>query len=192
MSPIIDFEEIGRGRLDGGYASHSGRRPQDDAFTFDDKPLRRALSRAFHLLSYRQRSERELRQRLADRFEPDVIDRAIDRLEELGLVDDARFAREWVDSRARNSPRGARALVRELLEKGVARPLADEAAASLDDEETARAAASRFARRLAGTGRERFRHRMWQHLRRRGYGCSLARRAADEAWRESVETGMDS
>ena len=59
----------------------------------EDKPLRKALGRALNLISYRQRTERELRERLAERFEQDVIDRAVDHLKEQGLVDDEAFAR---------------------------------------------------------------------------------------------------
>ena len=150
---------------------------------FDDKPLRRALGRALNLLSYRRRTERELRERLSDRFEPDTLDRAIDRLKDQGLVDDAAFASAWADSRTRNSPRSARALVREMTDKGVAPHLADAAVEGLDDLETARTAAAKFARQLSTADYERFHRRMWQRLRRRGYSASIARRATAEAWR---------
>ena len=155
----------------------------------DDKPLRKALGRALNLISYRQRTEQELRERLAERFEEDVIDRAIDYLKEQGLVDDEAFARLWSDSRTRNSPRSARALVRELTAKGVSRSIADGAVLDLDDEETARMAAAKFARRLAGNDYERFHRRLWQHLQRRGYSGSVARKAVSELWQEQVSAG---
>ena len=155
----------------------------------DDKPLRQALGRALNLISYRQRTERELRERLSDRFEPDVIDSAVDRLKEQRLVDDEEFARAWSDSRIRNSPRSARALVREMTDKGVARSIADAAVRDLDDEETVRVAAAKFARRLAGADYEQFHRRLWQHLRRRGYTGSVARRAASKLWQEREAAG---
>ena len=150
----------------------------------EDKPLRKALGRALNLISYRQRTERELRDRLAERFEQDVVDRAVDYLKEQGLVDDGAFARAWSDSRTRNSPRSARALVRELTSKGIARPVADEAVLYLDDEETARVVAAKFARRLVGNDYEQFHRRLWQHLQRRGYSGSVARKAVTELWQE--------
>ena len=150
----------------------------------DDKPLRKALGRALNLISYRQRTERELRERLAERFDHEVVHRAIDHLKDQGLVDDEAFARAWSDSRTRNSPRSARALVREMTGKGVARQLADAAVSNLDDEETARMAAVKFARRLAGADYEQFHRRLWQHLQRRGYSGSVARRAVSELWQE--------
>lgn len=150
----------------------------------DDKPLRKALGRALNLISYRQRTERELRQRLAERFDGEVVDRAVERLKEQGLVDDVGFARAWSDSRTRNSPRSARALVREMTDKGIARSVADEAVRDLDDEETVRTAAAKFARRLAGADYDQFHRRLWQHLQRRGYIGSVARRAVSELWQE--------
>ncbi len=150
----------------------------------EDKPLRKALGRALNLISYRQRTERELRERLGERFESDVIDRAVGRLKEQGLVNDEEFARAWSDGRTRNSPRSARALVREMTAKGVSKSVADAAVLDLDDEETARRVAAKFARRLAGNDYEQFHRRLWQHLQRRGYSSTVARRAASDLWRE--------
>ena len=155
----------------------------------DDKPLRKALGRALNLISYRQRTERELRERLAERSDPDVIDRAVDYLKEQGLVDDEAFARAWSDGRTRNSPRSARALVREMTAKGVSRSIADAAVLDLDDEETVRVAAEKFARRLAGNDYEKFHRRLWQHLQRRGYSGSVARKAVTELWQEHATAG---
>jgi regulatory protein len=49
------------------------------------------------------------------------VERAIERLTELGMLDDAAFARSWVESRERAHPRGRQALRRELALKGIAR-----------------------------------------------------------------------
>ena len=157
-----------------------------DSAMIDDKPLRKALGRALNLISYRQRTERELREKLADRFEEEVIDRAVDYLKEQSLVDDEAFAHAWSDSRTRTSPRSGRAIVRELTAKGISRSFADEAVIELDDEETARIAAAKFARRLSGNNYEQFHRRMWQHLQRRGYSGAVTRRAVAELWKERV------
>jgi regulatory protein len=50
---------------------------------------------------------------------PDVAERTLDRLAELGLVDDAGFARWWHDQRDRHRPRGRRLIEAELRAKGV-------------------------------------------------------------------------
>ena len=148
----------------------------------EDKPFRRTMGRALNLISYRRRSESELRRRLAEHHSEDSIDLAIDRLKEQGLIDDARFAREWSDSRMRHSPRSSRAIIRELSDKGVPRRVAEDAVDGLDDEATARVAAIKFARRLTDVGYEQFHRRLFGHLQRRGYGRSVARRIVSDLW----------
>ena len=150
----------------------------------DDKAVQRALGRALNLISYRARAEAELRRRLLEKAEPDVVDAAVERLKEQGLVDDAKFARDWAGSRTRHSPRSGRMIVRELVEKGVARSLAEAAVEELDDTDTAGEAASRFAHRLSDADYAGFHRRLMGHLRRRGYPDSVARRAASRLWRE--------
>lgn len=152
--------------------------------TQDDKAVQKALGRALNLISYRQRTESELRRRLSEKAEPDVVDAAVERLKERGLVDDAKYAMEWSDSRARLSPRSSRMIVRELMNKGVSSSLAESSVEGLDDDDTAYDAASRFATRLADADYERFHRRLWGHLQRRGYGPGAARRAVSRLWRE--------
>ena len=149
-----------------------------------DKAIRKALGRALNLISYRQRTESELRRRLSEKAEPDVVDAAVERLKEQGLVDDAKYAMEWSDSRARRSPRSSRMIVRELVNKGVAPSLAESSVEGLDDDDTAYDAASRFATRLADADYEQFHRRLWGHLQRRGYGTGVARRAVSQLWQE--------
>lgn len=89
------------------------------------------LAAALRFLEVRSRSVDEVRRRL--RFAGygfGLIDGAIDRLLELGFLDDAAFARAWLESRDRARPRGERALRVELRQKGVARDVSD---AALDD-----------------------------------------------------------
>ena len=65
---------------------------------------RLALERALASLSHRSHTEHELRRRLRRQFVDEEIDTAIDRLRELGYLDDARWASEF----ARSAPRTAR------------------------------------------------------------------------------------
>ncbi|MGW0158358.1 recombination regulator RecX [Mycobacterium sp. NPDC003323] len=72
------------------------------------------------LLTVRARTRAELEAQLAKRGYPeDVGVRVLDRLVEVGLLDDAAFAQEWVRSRRTNSGKGKRALAAELRTKGV-------------------------------------------------------------------------
>jgi regulatory protein len=86
------------------------------------------LEAALRFLEARQRSVTEVRRRLATAgYRPELIDGAIDRLLDLGILDDRSFTEAWVESRDRARPRGERALRRELAVKGVDRELVDRA-----------------------------------------------------------------
>ena len=147
-----------------------------------------AMSAALRLLSYRPRSETELRQRLARRGAPPaLIDSTIQRLRELGLVDDAAFARSWVESRERASPRGQRLLRQELRAKGVNSDALREVVEGVDDAEAALRASARRAASLSGLPQEEFRRRLGDFLRRRGFDYETIRLTVERRWRELAE-----
>lgn len=84
----------------------------------------RAMQYAFRVLGYRQRSEREMRQRLERKgFSAAIIDRTLKELFRLGLLDDREFARCWISARP---GRGPALLKQELRQKGIDRDLAEE------------------------------------------------------------------
>lgn len=79
------------------------------------------LEAAFRFLEARARSVSETRRRLTEAgYRPALIERGLERLQVIGLLDDEVFARHWVEARDRASPRGEAALRRELLLRGVA------------------------------------------------------------------------
>jgi regulatory protein len=86
------------------------------------EPSREELARALclRLLTARARTRAELAGQLAKRGYPnDISARVLDRLTDVGLVDDAGFAEQWVHSRRVNAGKGKRALAAELHTKGV-------------------------------------------------------------------------
>jgi regulatory protein len=90
----------------------------------DDPTL--VMGAALRFLESRARSTSEVRRRLVTSgYRPDLVENAIERLTELGMLDDDAFARAWVESRDRARPRGERALRAELRQKGVDRPIVD-------------------------------------------------------------------
>lgn len=95
-------------------AERRGRRA-----AIDDPAL--VLAAAARYLEVRSRSIAETRRHLVDAgYRPELVAGAVERLVELGLLDDDAFARAWVASRDRARPRGERALRRELVLKGIA------------------------------------------------------------------------
>ncbi|MGZ9159870.1 MAG: regulatory protein RecX [Candidatus Limnocylindrales bacterium] len=80
------------------------------------------LEAAVRFLEARSRSVSEVRRRLGGAgYRTDLVDGAIARLTELGMLDDEVFARAWVESRDRARPRGERAIREELRVKGIDR-----------------------------------------------------------------------
>lgn len=78
------------------------------------------LGAALRFLEARSRSVAEVRKRLgAAGYRSELVDGAIARLTELGMLDDAAFATQWVESRDRAHPRGEHALIIELRQKGI-------------------------------------------------------------------------
>jgi regulatory protein len=79
------------------------------------------LTAAARFLEARPRSTDEVRHRLREAgYRDELVEAALLRLTELGFLDDAGFARTWVESRDRARPRGVRALRDELRRLGVA------------------------------------------------------------------------
>ena len=85
------------------------------------------LEAAARFLEVRARSVAEVRRRLTmNGYRPELVDGAITRMTELGMLDDAAFAQAWVESRDRSRPRGERAIRVELGQKGLDRAVIDE------------------------------------------------------------------
>lgn len=113
----------------GEHSGHGGRRA-----TFAERRDRRAqiddplvvLEAAARFLEPRARSVTEVRKRLTGAgYRSDLIEGAITRMVELGVLDDSAFARAWIESRDRARPRGERAIRQELALKGVDREIVE-------------------------------------------------------------------
>jgi regulatory protein len=136
----------------------------------DDESYRAAMQRAGRLLATRSRSEHEVRTRLAGAgYEAGVVDRVVDRLLELRLLDDLGFARQWVAERS--TTRGPRLLCEELRGKGVAQDVIETAldAARLDEARAAAEQAARWSRKVVGRPLAEQARRLQTMLLRRGF-----------------------
>jgi regulatory protein len=121
----------------------------------------------------------ELRRKLGRRGYPyDEVDAALDRLVELGYLDDASFAGGMV--RQRLALRGPRAISAELAARGVDRALADEAVAGFDEAaqlvSATRLAERLYARKPVGGYREML-DGVGSKLVRRGFSPTVVRAA---------------
>jgi regulatory protein len=158
---------------------------------------------AARLLEVRSRSVHEVRHRLTRAgYRPELVEGAIERMVELGILDDEAFARAWVESRDRARPRGERAIRSELTLKGVDRASVDlvleerreaVAVAAEAGGETGSGSADRIAaeRLLARQARALERVADPRHRRQRAYAL-LARNGFDpETCREVAATVVD-
>lgn len=157
-----------------------------EALTRSDH-LHRCFNAAFHYLSYRPRSEPELRERLHRRgFDGDSVEAVITRLKEQGLVDDIAFAQFWRDNREAFSPRSQWLTKLELRRKGVANDIIDQVVDTIDDEDSAYRAALSKARSLPRSDEQSFRRRLGEHLRRRGFSYGVINHIVNRLWQNQV------
>lgn len=138
-----------------------------------------AVDRAVKLLSLRDHSEGELREKLYAAGYPDAVtDKVLAKLETMELVDDQAFADSWVLSRAHRH--GRRRIERELTQKGVSRETVQQAVSQLSDDDQLQDAVrlvSKFLGRTHGAWDRSLYQRTLSMLARHGYDADIARRA---------------
>jgi regulatory protein len=183
------------GGATGRRVSHAERRERRAAV--DDPAV--VLEAAARFLEPRARSVAEVRRRLTGAgYKPELVDGAIDRLLEFGMLDDEAFARAWVESRDRARPRGERAIRKELGLKGVDRSTIDLVLSERreavgvpgDDGETASPDRSAAERLLARHSRSLARVADPRQRRQRAYAL-LARNGFDPEVCRTVAATVD-
>ncbi len=151
-------------------------------------PESSARNVCLRLLTARPRSRAELAGALARKGVADeVAARVLDRLGEVGLVDDAAYADLVVRSGHRHRSMGRRALSAELRRRGVDDDTVGEAVATIDpseEEQTARQLVERKLRAMSGLDDATRVRRLAGMLARRGYPQGMAYRVVREALRE--------
>jgi regulatory protein len=168
--------------------TRSSREDRERAATekVDEDPEARARQVCLTLLTFAPRTRAQLSAALRKKGIPDgVADEVLARFEDVGLIDDAAFARSWVESRHYSRGLAGRALSAELKQRGVA---ADEIRAALDEQLSpdAEAAAARrlVERKIPGTRglpADQRTRRLAGMLARKGYSPGLAFRVIKEA-----------
>jgi regulatory protein len=145
----------------------------------------KAHDRALRFLSYRPRSEAEVRRYLRGKaVSPAIEEEVIEHLTRAGLLDDLAFARYWVENRESFKPRGLRMLRYELRQKGLGDETIAQALAGLDEEEGAYRVALRRGRRLAHLDQLSFRQKLSAYLLRRGFPYGVVNPVVERAWQK--------
>jgi len=152
-----------------------------------DDSNRRALEAGLNFISYRPRSAKEVADHLRKKsFAEAARGHAVHRLRELGYLDDAAFARFWVESRETHRPKGQWALAWELRQKGIGDAIIEDVLARFGGDETAlaRMAARKRTPAMATADYDEFRRKLGTFLARRGFSYEVVEQVVDELWEE--------
>jgi regulatory protein len=175
-------DSAGDGPLNPDRAAESDPGGSEDA-PGDPEAVARAL--CLRALTGAPKTRQQLADLLAGRGVPDdAAETVLDRFTEVGLIDDAAFARAWVSSRQAGRGLARRALSAELRAKGVAPEVAATAVQVVDDDDERAAARRLVERKLPGMrrlDRATASRRLIAMLARKGYGGGLAAAVVREA-----------
>ncbi len=145
----------------------------------------RALQQALLFLSYRARSEKEIRQNLLKHeYSESVVEQTIERLRESKLANDNQFAKTWVENRSAFRPRSKKMLTIELRQKGLDEETVKNAVADVDENALAYETAKKRANRLTRLERSEFRKKLSDFLLRRGFSYSVSNHVVTKIWNE--------
>lgn len=138
----------------------------------------RARGYAYRLLKYRNRSEKEIRDKFLKRkFAPEIINNVIEGLKKSGCINDLKFAQEWLDYRLK-VPFGLKRIIFELKQKGIEGNIINQVTKSkqvnLEQSSALLDAASRKLSLLNKRGQDRakVRQKMYAFLFRRGFSSA--------------------
>ncbi len=144
--------------------------------------LGRAQDRAYHFLSYRPRSEKEIYDYLGKKkLKDEEKEKIIKKLKEEKLIDDLEFARWFLEQRQTFRPKGSYALRQELRQKGIGEKIIDQVLPNREEElSLAEKALVKAEKKYASfLGREK-KEKLMAYLRRRGFSWEAVKKAVDE------------
>ncbi|MBI5352775.1 MAG: RecX family transcriptional regulator [Chloroflexi bacterium] len=151
-----------------------------------DDTREHAYQQAMLYLSYRARSEKEIRQNLRKHEIPEaIIEETLERLKTARLADDNQFAQMWVENRNTFRPRSKRALEIELRQKGLNNEAIQASLSEVDEEALAYEAGSKRAARFKGQEWSEFRKKLSEFLARRGFSYSTIAPVVSRIWKET-------
>ncbi len=134
------------------------------------------LNAAFRFLSFRPRSSKEVKEFLQKKTKTaSVVDCVMDRLVELGYIDDNKFAAWWIESRQKTKPKGMRLIKFELKQKGVD----TEAVVEMPEDEVARRAIQRKLEIWKKLPKREQKKKLFDFLARRGFRYNTIARVID-------------
>ncbi len=152
---------------------------EEDEYTFGKNV-------AYKFLSYRQRSEKEIRAKLKEKkIQPATIEKIIKYLRELKYLDDELFSKMYLQSQLLNKPAGKRLLKMKMLEKGISKDTADKILKENYNEEdeikAAKLLLSKYTKRIKKKDEKEIKKKCFQYLISRGFDFEIAKQVIGES-----------
>lgn len=134
----------------------------------DSEQYEKSMNAAIRFLSYRPRSKKEIVDFLKKKkAEAEIREKVIDRLTELGYIDDEKFASWWIEQRKTFRPKGAAIIKQELKQKGVV------IEGLTDDKKSAILLAEKKLKLLKNLPQLEKKSKLYGYLARRGFSSSV-------------------
>ncbi|KKS14302.1 hypothetical protein A2617_03860 [Candidatus Daviesbacteria bacterium RIFOXYD1_FULL_41_10] len=146
------------------------------------------MEKMYNLFSFRQRSEKEIRDYLKtlsfkrkikdqEEISPLVVDLLIERLKQKGMLNDLEFAKAWIEGRRRSKNLGIRALKMELVRKGIGREIIEEVISNeplaVSEEDLAKLALEKKMRSWKNLDPKKRKQKAIEYLMRKGFGWEI-------------------
>ena len=154
------------------------------------KDIAGARNCIWRLLKFRQRSEYEIRQRLAlHAYEPSISEEAITYFKDIGYLDDRVFAKQWIEARL-DKPLGLRAIKVELQRKGISAEIIDELLTQKKQTLDEHAIVEKVAEKYLAAVKEkkepslRLKARFYAYLFRRGFSPEVISEVVQQFFKE--------
>jgi len=146
----------------------------DELKTIDEND--KAFQRAVSFLAVRPRSRKEIERHLHQKgISMQAIEQAINRLDSYGYINDAEFARIWIENRLRHRPRGRFGLSCELKQKGISEAVIEDALSGYDEHQAAWAAIRPKLGRWESLPEMERRRKIYSFLKQRGFSGETIR-----------------
>lgn len=155
------------------------------------------LNKSLRFLSFRPRSEKEIRDNLLRKKAPhEVIERIVSSLKEHKFLNDDDFAKWFIDQRLRFRPKGMRIIKMELKQKGISQEIIDDAISKLptddegspinNDSESAKKLVEKRLPRYKDLEKREIYNKLGSFLARRGFDWDTIKKSIDEGLKNGV------
>ena len=149
-------------------------------------------NKALEFLSYRTRSEKEVREKLKlKQAEPQVIEKVISKLKEKRFINDEEFARQWIENRERFKPRSLRLIRLELRQKGIEGEILERVVRDLEfnsesELEQAKRLVEKRIDKVRGLPKQEIYQKLGRFLASKGFNWDTIKKSIDDILEKGV------